>query len=80
LNIANQVGIPTSQWTLHDVYLSIFTPSAIKKKADDTIYRDGQNAYEVNLYHDINKDGIITKKEICSNIDEFYKKGMEFIG
>ena len=29
---------------------------------------------------DVNKDGSITKKEICSNIDEFYKKGMEFIG
>jgi hypothetical protein len=80
LNVANQVGIPTSKWTLHDVYLSIFTPSAIKKKADDHVYRDGQDAYKVNMYHDVNKDGVITKKEICSNIDEFYKKGMEFVG
>jgi len=79
VNIANQVGIPTSQWTLHDVYLSIFTPSAIKKKADDIIYRDGQDAYKVNLYHDVNKDGAITKKEICSNVDNFYEKGMELI-
>lgn len=62
VNIANQVGIPTSQWTLHDVYISIFTPSAIKKKADDIIYRDGQDAYKVNLYHDVNKDRAITKK------------------
>lgn len=58
LDVANQVGVPTKKWTLHDVYLSIFTPSAIKKNADDIIYRNGQDAYSVNLYHDVNRMGL----------------------
>ena len=79
-DISEQVNVPTNKWSLHDVYLAIFTPSAIKKKPDDVVYRSGQDAYSVNMYHDVDKDGLITKKEICSNIDVFYKKGMEFIG
>jgi hypothetical protein len=77
---ANNFNYPTSEWSLGDVYLSIFTPSAMLLKDDDVVYSKGQNAYEVNLFHDRNNDGKITKKEIIMNIEDFYKKGFAYEG
>jgi hypothetical protein len=74
------VGVPTNKWSLEDVYFSIFTPSLIKKKDDDIVYKRGQKPYSVNLFHDRNKDGVITKKEISQNIRTFYKKGKKYEG
>lgn len=75
---AKNVGIPTSKWSLGDVYFSIFTPSIIKKLPSDTIYTKGQHAYEVNKFHDRNKDGIITKQDISENINTYYKAGLAY--
>lgn len=66
---ANNFDYPTSRWSLGDVYLSIFTPAAMLLKDTDVVYREGQRAYAVNLFHDRNKDGEITKAEIVKNID-----------
>ena len=75
---AKNVGIPTSKWSLGDVYFSIFTPSIIKKLPSDTIYTKGQHAYEVNTLHDRNKDGIITKQDLSENINTYYKAGLAY--
>ncbi len=71
---------PTNEWSLGDVYLSIFTPSAMLIKDTDTVYAKGQKAYSVNLFHDRNKDGKITKAEIVKNIDKFYEDGFKYAG
>ncbi|WAJ37726.1 hypothetical protein OU800_00430 [Pseudomonas sp. GOM7] len=78
LMTARNVGVPTSEWSLGDVYFSIFTPSIIKKKPEDTIYADGQAAYTVNTFHDRNSDGVITKQEIAENIADYYKAGFKY--
>ncbi|WP_277373425.1 hypothetical protein [Pseudomonas sp. AA-38] len=75
---ARNVGVPTSEWSLGDVYFSIFTPSIIKKKPEDTIYANGQAAYTVNTFHDRNSDGFITKHEIAENIADYYKAGFKY--
>ncbi|MOA36808.1 hypothetical protein D3C78_1583530 [compost metagenome] len=75
---AKNIGAPTSKWSLGDVYFSIFTPSIIKKLPSDTIYIKGQHAYEVNTFHDRNKDGIITKQDISENINTYYKAGFAY--
>ncbi|SHO58408.1 hypothetical protein [Vibrio quintilis] len=77
---AKYVGVPTSKWTLEDVYFSIFTPSVIRKSNDDVIYLSGDERYEKNKFHDINKDKKITKKEIAHNIREYYQAGFKYEG
>jgi hypothetical protein len=74
---ARNVGVPTSRWTLGDVYFSIFTPSIIKKDPGASIYTKEQKAYKVNTFHDRDQDGIITKKEIAENISDYYKAGFK---
>ena len=75
---ADAFNYPTNEWSLGDVYLSIFTPSAMSIKDDDVVYEKGQRAYKDNLFHDRNLDGKITKKEIVMNIEIFYKKGFAY--
>ncbi|MGR7525740.1 hypothetical protein ACU6ZM_16195 [Klebsiella aerogenes] len=77
---AANFNYPTKEWSLGDVYLSIFTPSAMLIKDSDTVYAKGQRAYAVNLFHDRNKDGKITKAEIVKNIEGFYKDGFKYAG
>ncbi|MGV3345340.1 hypothetical protein ACGVWS_06195 [Enterobacteriaceae bacterium LUAb1] len=77
---AANFNYPTKNWSLGDVYLSIFTSSAMLIKDTDTVYASGQKAYAVNLFHDRNKDGKITKAEIVKNIDGFYKDGFKYAG
>lgn len=75
---SDNVDVPTSEWSLGDVYFSISTPSVIKKKPEDSVYVDGQEAYSVNQFHDRNKDGLITKQEIAENINDCYKAGFKY--
>lgn len=73
---ARQVGVSTSKWTLQDVYYSIFSPQTIKKPLDQAIYKSGESkAYSKNQFHDRNKDGVITKREIAENIVSYYEAG-----
>ncbi|MFM2587261.1 calcium-binding protein [Vibrio sp. TBV020] len=78
VKIARMVKVPTEEWTLEDVYFAIFTPAIIKKDLNDVIYKKGQRAYEDNLFHDVDKDGRITKKEIASNIRAYYENGKKY--
>ncbi|MEJ5115676.1 hypothetical protein [Erwinia billingiae] len=74
---ARNFGMPTNKWTLEDVYYSIFSPKTIKLGLNDIVYKKSNgNTYNRNLFHDKNKDGIITKSEIAENIRIFYKLGM----
>jgi hypothetical protein len=80
LYIEKIVSIPTKNWTLEDVYHAIFTPSTIRKGANDSVYKKGDEGYEVNQGHDRNKDGVITKNEIAINITIYYQNGFKEIG
>ncbi len=51
-----------------------------KKKMDDVLINKNMNAYSVNKYHDVNKDGKIRKSEIAHNVQKHYKKGILFKG
>ncbi|WP_263144032.1 hypothetical protein, partial [Pseudomonas sp. RIT-PI-AD] len=78
---AREVGITTNKWSLEDVYYSIFSPQIIKKTLDQAIYKEGEsNTYNKNRFHDRNKDGVITKREIATNIVSFYEAGQAEAG
>ncbi len=72
---ARNVKVPTHEWSLADLYFAIFTPSLIKMPAGSALYKKGQKAYEDNLFHDRDKDRVISKEEIAANISIFYTKG-----
>ncbi|MEW5291999.1 hypothetical protein ABW286_22955 [Erwinia papayae] len=74
---SRNINIPTEEWSLEDVYYSIFSPKTIKIKPNGIIYQKGDGGtYDKNLYHDINKDGKITKSEIAENIRLNYRPGI----
>lgn len=78
---ADNVGVPTEQWTLEDVYYSIFRPKTILLGPNDIVYqRSDGDYYSKNLYHDRNNDGKITKNEIAENIRVYYKLGIPEAG
>lgn len=78
---ANNVGVPTEQWTLEDVYYLIFRPKTILLGPNDIVYqRSDGDYYSKNLYHDRNSDGKITKNEIAENIRVNYKLGIPEAG
>ena len=79
LMTARNVGVPTSAWSLGDLYFSIFTPSVIKKRPTDPVYVKGQRAYAVNMFHDRDKDGVITKQEIAENIHDYFNAGFAYL-
>ncbi|MEG1349653.1 MAG: hypothetical protein RSD49_16590, partial [Hafnia sp.] len=78
---ADNIGVPTEQWTLEDVYYSIFRPKTILLGPNDIVYqRSDGDYYSKNLYHDRNSDGKITKNEIAENIRVNYKLGIPEAG
>ena len=66
--------------TLGDVYMCILYPVAAGKDDNYVLFRkDDINApkqYIQNKGLDFNKDGLITKKEVCDKIYRLYSKGM----
>lgn len=78
---ASNIGVSTDQWTLEDVYYSIFRPKTIALGPNDIVYqRSDGDYYSKNLYHDRNSDGKITKNEIAENIRINYKQGIPEAG
>ncbi|MEP8671061.1 hypothetical protein ABKV27_03050 [Enterobacter hormaechei] len=74
---ADNVGVPTEEWTLEDVYYSIFRPKTILLGPNDIVYqRSDGDYYSKNLYHDRNNDGKITKNEIAENIRINFRQGI----
>ncbi|HEX8199694.1 MAG TPA: peptidoglycan DD-metalloendopeptidase family protein [Isosphaeraceae bacterium] len=62
---------------LADVYMAVFTPSAIGKDSGATLYRRGQAGYEQNSGLDADKDGRITKAEAAQPVREELEKGQQ---
>ena len=60
--------------SLEATYLAIFTPSLIGKPLDATAYTKDQIAYAQNKGFDLNKDGVITPREITAIIRGIYNK------
>jgi hypothetical protein len=51
---ANNVGVPTEQWTLEDVYYSIFRPKTILLGPNDIVFQS--DATIIELIPDRNSD------------------------
>ncbi|EOD0154323.1 hypothetical protein ACI8OI_004360 [Salmonella enterica] len=78
---ADNVGVSTEQWTLEDVYYSIFRPKTILLGPNDVVYqRSDGDYYSKNQYHDRNSDWKITKNEIAENIRINYNLGIPEAG
>lgn len=67
---------------LEDIYLTIFYPSAVGKKADEVLFRKDSpikieaKSYLQNNGFDFNKDGAITVGEINDRLYKIYYEGM----
>lgn len=62
-----------------DLYAAVFSPAAIGKSANATIYSGGRN-YRANRSLDTNKDGRITKAELTARLNEWVARGNQFRG
>jgi hypothetical protein len=63
--------------TLCDVYLAILWPKGIGLPESANIFVKGTQTYAVNAGLDKNKDGYVTKSEICARL---YKEAQEGMG
>lgn len=63
-----------------DIYLCIFTPSAVGKPDDYILYREGNSGYDDNIGLDLNQDNHISKKEITSKINKMLEEGLKYVG
>ncbi|MBL0678444.1 peptidoglycan DD-metalloendopeptidase family protein [Aeromonas dhakensis] len=80
VRMADMFGVPTNRWSLEDVYLSIFAPSAIAIDGNAPVYTSPSESYNRNKFHDLDGDGKIMKSEIANNIRVFYDKGFAYEG
>ncbi|UNU88187.1 peptidoglycan DD-metalloendopeptidase family protein [Aeromonas dhakensis] len=80
VRMADMFGVPTNRWSLEDVYLSIFAPSAIAIDGNAPVYTSPSENYNRNKFHDLDGDGKIMKSEIANNIRVFYDKGFAYEG
>ncbi len=62
-----------------DLYAAVFSPAAIGKSANATIYSGGRN-YRANRSLDTNKDGRITKAELTARLNEWVARGNQLRG
>ena len=62
-----------------DLYAAVFSPKAIGKSANSTIYSGGRN-YRANRSLDTNKDGKITKAELTARLNEWVARGNQLRG
>ncbi|MDH0175306.1 peptidoglycan DD-metalloendopeptidase family protein [Aeromonas dhakensis] len=80
VRMADMFGVPTNRWSLEDVYLSIFAPSAIAIDGNAPVYTSPSESYNRNKFHDLDGDGKIMKSEIANNIRVFYDNGFAYEG
>lgn len=62
--------------TLSDMYMAILLPKYIGKPESEVLFTLGNTSYRQNSGLDINSDGIITKSEATSKVQEKLTKGM----
>jgi hypothetical protein len=60
--------------TLEDVFMAVHYPRAIRKSLYATVYQSGSRSYHNNRFNDRNKDGKVTKYEICNFVRKVYNK------
>lgn len=60
--------------SLEDVFMAVHYPISIRKGLYSTVYKIGSPAYTANRFNDRNKDGKVTKYEICNFVRSIYKK------
>lgn len=65
-----------SQYTLEDVYMCILLPSMIGKGLDEPMNWPSK-AYAANKGLDIDKNGVVTKREATKRVRELYELGMQ---
>jgi hypothetical protein len=65
-----------------DLYTAVFSPAAIGKPMDATIYSQTGSArnYRANRSLDTNRDGRITKAELTARLDDWTRRGEELRG
>lgn len=63
--------------SLCDVYLAILYPKAIGLSPDAQVFVKGSSTYTVNAGLDTNKDGYVTKREICARLEKLSLEGLE---
>lgn len=64
-----------SDATLCDVYLAILYPKAIGYAHDAPVFVKGNSTYAVNAGLDANKDGVVTKSEVCARLEKVALEG-----
>ena len=69
-------GKDLSHWKLADTYMAILLPVMIGKDLDDEM-KWSQAAYRVNKGLDLDRDGVITKAEAASKVQNMYDLGMK---
>ncbi len=62
-NFAWQLKDESKEYTLSDLYMTVFCPNAVGKEEDYILYSSGSKEYEANKPLDVNGDGHITKHE-----------------
>lgn len=73
----HKFGDDLSHWTLCDCYLAILWPTGIGKPLNAPIFVRGKSTYRVNAGLDTDKDGVITKHEICAKLQGVSSEGLK---
>ncbi len=63
---------------LPDMYMAILMPKYVGQPDDTVIFRDATIAYRQNSGLDLNKDGVITKKEAAAKVQAMYELGLKY--
>ncbi len=62
--------------TLSDVYMAVLLPAAVGKLESHVLFEKPSTAYDQNAGLDVNKDGLITKAEATSKVQNKLEQGM----
>lgn len=65
--------------TLSDVYMAVLWPAAIGKPQDYVLWDRASRptAYRQNIGLDVNKDGVVTKREATARVSALLEEGMQ---
>ena len=63
--------------TLCDYYLAVLYPKAMGLPHDAKVFVKGTDTYAVNAGLDTNKDGYVSKAEICARMEALYEEGLK---
>jgi hypothetical protein len=61
---------------LNDVYMAILWPRAVGRPASHVLFVNGSRQYSQNKGLDVNFDGVVTKAEAASRVQQHLVEGM----